>query len=137
MYGKIINNRLVVAGERIIEGRTVITRPTVEKLKELGYKEIDYFVCPSYNEEEEKLKEIYIEEENKIYINYEIVTLTDEEHNEVIKQKIVDEENKITKRNILDFTIDNDQKAKELIDTHRNIIIALRTKLRRVENTEE
>lgn len=135
MLGKIIDGRLVVAGRIVKEGNTTITNPTEEMLKNLGYKEIDYFVCPSYNEEEEKLKEVYIEEENKIYINYEIVALTTEEHNAVIQQKIVAEENKITARNIREGILGDNFATQKLTEIESNIY-QLRQKLRPVGEAE-
>ena len=136
MLGKLIDGRLVVAGNIIKDGNTTITNPTEEKLKELGYKTIEYTEKPIFNKEEEKLQEVYTDGET-ITVSYEVIALTDEEHNEIIKRKIVEEENKITKRNMLDFLVDKDQKAKELIDIHRDVIINLRTKLRKVENIEK
>ena len=99
MLGKIIDGRLVVAGRIVKEGNTTITNPTEEKLKELGYKEIEYTEKPSFDKEEEKLQEVYTDGD-KIQVSYEVVALTDEEHNAIIQQEIVAEENKITPRNI-------------------------------------
>ena len=98
-YGKIIDGRLVVAGRIVKDGNTTITNPTEEKLKELGYKEIEYTEKPQYNREEEKLQEVYTDGE-KITVSYEVVALTTEEHNAIIQQEIVAEESKITARNI-------------------------------------
>jgi len=131
MLGKLIDGRLVIAGQIVKDGNTTITNPTEEMLKNLGYKEIDYFVCPSYNEEEEKLKEVYIEEENKIYINYEIVALTTEEHNAIIQQEIEAEENKITPRNIRN-AIKGDNFALNKITEVEGNIAELRAKLREI-----
>ena len=129
MYGKIINEKLAFAGKKIQIENGWITNPTVEQLIANGYKEVIYSQVPEYDDEEEKLIEVYIETDI-ITVNYEKITLTDEEHNNIIKQKIIEEENEITKRNILDFLVDNDMEAKNRIQQHRDIIIALRAKLR-------
>ena len=57
MLGKLIDGRLVIAGREVCEGKTKITCPTEEKLKELGYKTIEYTEKPTFDKEEEKLKE--------------------------------------------------------------------------------
>ena len=97
MLGKLIDGRLQIAGKEVCEGIAKITNPTEEKLKELGYKEVEYTEKPNFNKEEEKLQEVYTDGD-KITVSYEVVALTDEEHNAIIQQEIVAEENKITKR---------------------------------------
>ena len=95
MFGKIENGRLKIAGSKIEIENGWITNPTEEKLKELGYKEIEYTEKPQYDKEEEKLQEVYTDGD-KITVGYEKVELSAEEHNAVIQQEIVAEENKIT-----------------------------------------
>lgn len=135
MLGKIIDGRLQIAGRIVKEGNTTITNPTEEKLKELGYKEIEYTEKPNYDREEEKLQEVYTDGA-KITVSYEKVALTKEEKIEIIKQEIIEEEDKITKRNILDFAVDKDNEALNRIQQHRSIIIELRAKLREITNEE-
>ena len=136
MFGKIENGRLVIAGQKIQIENGWITNPTEEQLRNLGYKEIEYTERPSFDDEEEKLVETYADGAT-IVVSYEKVALTDEEHNEVIKNKIVDEENKITERNKLDYMIDNDSEALKRIQKHRVVIAELRTKLRRNNQEQE
>lgn len=90
MYGKIIDGKLQIAGSVITnkDGGTT-TNPKAQQLIELGYKEIEYSEKPNYDIENEKLNEVYNEEENKIVINYEIVGLTDIEKLEVKKQQVI------------------------------------------------
>lgn len=128
MLGKLIDGRLVLAGRIVKEGNTTITNPTEKKLKELGYKEIEYTQKPNYDKENEKLVEEYIDG-NNIVVDYEIVALTDEEHNEIIKQEIEEEENKITKRNLRN-AIQGDNYALNKIAEVENNIFALREKLK-------
>ena len=140
MLGKIIDGRLVVAGRIVKEGNTTITNPTEEKLKELGYKEIEYTEKPNFNKEEEKLQEIYTDGET-IQVSYEIVALTDEEHNAIIQQEIVAEENKITPRNYREAIKDLKAKketsyALDKIDVVENNIVELRAKIREITNEE-
>lgn len=134
MLGKLIDGRLVVAGRIIKEGNTTITNPTEEKLKELGYKEVEYTAKPKYDDEEEKLVEEYING-NNIVVNYTKVALTDEEHNEVIKQKIVEEENKVSARNIRGALLDINFDKNKIVEIEGNIA-ELRTKLREITNEE-
>ena len=134
MLGKIIDGRLVVAGRIIKEGNTTITNPTEEKLKELGYKEIDYCDKPNYDKENEKLQEVYTDGD-KITVSYEVVELSAEEHNAIIQQEIVAEENKITPRNIRN-AIKGDNFALNKITEVENDIVELRAKLREITNEE-
>jgi hypothetical protein len=135
MLGKIVNNQLVVAGRIVKEGNTTITNPTEEKLKELGYKTIEYTEKPTFNKEEENLQEVYTDGET-IQVSYEKVALTDEEHNAIIQQKIVQEENKITSRNIRN-AIKGDEFALNKITEVENNIVELRAKIREIEQVEE
>ena len=134
MLGKLIDGRLVVAGRIVKEGNTTITNPTEEKLKELGYKEIEYTEKPTFNKEEEKLQEVYTDGD-KITVSYEKVELSAEEHNAIIQAEIVAEENKITARNIRN-AIKGDEFALNKIDEIENNIAELRAKIREIENEE-
>lgn len=135
MLGKIIDGRLVVAGRIVKEGNTTITNPTEEKLKELGYKEIEYTEKPNFNKEEEKLQEVYTDGET-IQVSYEVVELSAEEHNAIIQQEIVAEENKITARNVRN-AIMGDKFAKNKITEVENNIVELRAKIREITPKEE
>jgi len=135
MLGKLIDGRLVVAGRIVKEGNTTITNPTEEKLKELGYKEIGYTEKPTFNKEEEKLQEVYTDGET-ITVSYEVVALTDEEHNAIIQQEIVAEENKITPRNIRN-AIKGDSFALNKITEVEGNIAELRAKIREITPKEE
>ena len=135
MLGKLIDGRLVVAGRIVKEGNTTITNPTEEKLKELGYKTIEYTEKPTFNKEEEKLQEVYTDGET-ITVSYEVVALTDEEHNAIIQQEIVAEENKITPRNIRN-AIKGDNFALNKITEVENNIAELRAKIREITPKEE
>ena len=135
MLGKLIDGRLVVAGRIIKEGNTTITNPTEEKLKELGYKEIEYTEKPIFNKEEEKLQEIYTDGD-KITVSYEKVELSAEEHNAIIQAEIVAEENKITPRNIRN-AIKGDNFALNKITEVEGNIAELRAKIREIEKVEE
>ena len=135
MFGKIENGRLVIAGQIIKTEKGFISNPTTEQLIELGYKEIEYTERPSFDKEEEKLKEVYTDGD-KITVGYEIVALTDEEHNEIIKQEIIEEEKKITKRRQREIDLDKEG-ARDFEQEVENNIIALRAKFREVPQIEE
>ena len=128
MFGKIIDGKLVIAGNKIEITNGWITNPTEEQLKENGYKEVVYNDKPTYDIENEKLQEKYTDKK-KITVNYDIVALTTEEHNEVIQTEIIDEENKITSRNIRN-AIKGDEFALNKIDEVENNIAILRAKLK-------
>lgn len=130
MYGKIIDGRLVLAGRIIKEGTKTITNPTEKQLKELGYKEIEYTEKPSFDEEEEKLQEIYTDGKT-IEVSYEVVELSAEEHNAIIQQEIVAEENKMTARNIRGALLDINFDKNKIVEIEGNIA-ELRAKLREI-----
>ena len=136
MLGKLIDGRLVVAGRIVKEGNTTITNPTEKKLKELGYKEIEYTEKPTYDREEEELVETYNEKKTKITVSYEIAELSDYEHNAIIQQEIVAEENKITARNLRN-AIMGDNFAKNRITEIEGNIAELRAKIREIEEGQE
>ena len=135
MLGKLIDGRLQIAGRIVKEGNTTITNPTEEKLKELGYKEIEYTEKPNFNKEEEKLQEVYTDGD-KIQVSYEKVELSAEEHNAIIQQEIVAEENKITARNVRN-AIMGDKFAKNRITEVEDNIATLRAKIREITPKEE
>lgn len=128
MRGKIIDGKLVIAGYKIQIKNGWITSPTIEQLIENGYKEVVYNEKPEYNIEEEKLVETYVETD-VITVNYEKIALTDEEHNQVIQYKIIEEENKITQRRQREIDLKKEG-ALEFAETIENNIIALRKKFR-------
>lgn len=131
MYGKIINNKLYVIDKQIKTATGWITNPTEEQLKANGYKEVVYDDISQYeyNDEEEKLVEVYGETETRIDVAYDIVALTDEEHNEVILTKIIEEENKITPRRQREVDLKKEG-ALEFVQKVEDNIAALRAKLR-------
>ena len=134
MLGKLIDGRLVVAGRIIKEGNTTITNPTEEKLKELGYKTIEYTEKPTFNKEEEKLKEVYTDGD-KITVSYEVVALTKEEKIAVLQSEIVAEENKMTARNIRGALLDINFDKNKIVEVENNIA-DLRAKIREITNEE-
>lgn len=129
MFGKIINNTLFVANDRIKTLTGWITNPTEQQLIAQGYKEVVYTEKPNYDDENETLSERYKEEETKIIVEYDIEVLSDEAHNEIIQMKIDEEEAKITARNIRG-AIQGDSFALNKIAEIENNIAQLRAKLR-------
>ena len=129
MFGKIINNTLFVANDRIKTSTGWIINPTEEQLRAEGYKEVIYTEPPTYDDEEQKLDEVYNVSETQIIVAYTLVNLTDEEHNEIIQMKIDEEEAKITARNIRG-AIKGDNFALNRITEVENNIAQLRAKLR-------
>ena len=135
MYGKIVNNQLVLATKQIKTETGWITNPTDEMLIANGYKEIVYSEKPQYDIENEALAEKYIEQENQILVDYDIEMLNDYAHNEIIKKEIRVEEAKLTSRNYREAIKDilsgqTDTYAINKITEIENNIVALRAKLR-------
>ena len=128
-YGKIVNNNLIMAGNKIKTKTGEISNPSEQQYLDNGYKKVIFEAEPEYNIEEEKLQKTYVDGKN-ITVKYEKITLTDEEHNSIIRQEIAEEEAKITIQDILDVVIDKDSEALERIQAHRAIIVELRTKIR-------
>lgn len=93
MFGKIVNGRLVLAGQKIKIENGWITNPTEEQLIANGYKEVEYTEKPEYDRENEKLVETYREDiaGTTILVCYEIVALTDEEK----KQRLINKVNQL------------------------------------------
>lgn len=133
MHGKLINNKLIIAGERIQVLNGWITKPSEEELRINGYKEIEYMDRPEYDEEEEKLVESFNELNDKIIVFYEKVILTIEEHNMIIQNKIIEEENRITPRRQREIDLKKEG-ALEFAQEIENNIIELRKKFRKEEN---
>lgn len=88
MLGKIIDGKLVLAGNRIETEIGTITNPTNNILRKLGFKDISHNEKPNYDYNTQKLKEIYIETDI-INVCYEIVNLTEKEKLEIKQQKVV------------------------------------------------
>lgn len=91
MFGKIIDEKLIIAGSSITNknGGTT-TNPTNEQLVANGYKLLVYTEKPTYDKEKMKLVEVYNECEDKIIVAYGTQQLTDEEQFEIKKQKVVE-----------------------------------------------
>lgn len=139
MFGKIIDGRLKIAGQKIKIENGYITNPTEEQLILNGYLPITYTEKPQYDKEEEKLIEKYeiqddtisVSGQDEIVVSYEKVALTDEEHNAIIQAEIVEEENKITARNIRN-AIKGDNFALNKITEVEGNIAELRAKIREI-----
>lgn len=131
MLGKLIDGKLVLAGNRIETEIGTITNPTNDMLWGLGYNEVIYTDKPKYDEENEKLVETYTknEKETKIIVSYKIVSLTDEEHNEIIEQKIQQELSKVSVEDLIDL-YDNKKDSVSKINEIKNNIATLRNKLK-------
>lgn len=130
MYGKIIDGKLVIAGN-IIKGKNwSITNPTEEQLIEKGYIRVYYQPKPKFDVENEKLVEEYIQEEDiQINVLWNKVKLTDEEHNNIVLQKITEIESEMTARYIRNASL-GDEYAIEKMQDIENRIAAERTKLK-------
>ncbi|MBR0541684.1 MAG: hypothetical protein IJK26_05690 [Clostridia bacterium] len=145
MYAKLVENQLQIAGS-VIKGQDEtgywsIANPNEEQLRAKGYKNLITLPEPAYDNENEKLTTKYIETETDITVDYDITTLTDEEHNAIIIQQIVEEEKKITDRNYREAIKDlkekkEDSYALDKIDEIEANIQALRAKLRETEKGE-
>lgn len=146
MFAKLVNNQLQIAGS-VIKGQDEtgywsIANPNEEQLRAKGYKNLITLPEPEYDNENEKLTTKYIETETDITVDYDITMLTDEEHNAIIIQQIVEEEKKITDRNYREAIKDlkekkEDSYALDKIDEIEANIQTLRAKLRETEEVVE
>jgi hypothetical protein len=127
MLGKIIDGQLIIATDIVKDGKKTVTRPTDTILQSLGYKEIVYTYKPKFDDEEEKLIENYKETDNQILVEYTVEKLTDEEHNEIINQKIQNEYNKVTKEDLINYV--SGQKGNNAIDEIINNVNKLKSTL--------
>ena len=126
-YGKIVNNKLQIAGNKIQIENGWITKPTVEDLKANGYKEISTTEKQSYDDTTEKLVESYNETSKGIEVSYSKVKLTEEETKNVLQYKIYDELNKVSKLEILK-AITGDKEALSKIESVLKSISAIENK---------
>lgn len=129
MFGKIEKERLVIAGKVIKTQNGWISNPTDEQYFANGWKVVEYGTKPTYDREENKLTEEYIEDNTKIYVEYVIDTITDEEHNAVIQSEILEEESKQNARYVRG-AISGDSYAISKLAEIENKISQLRAKLR-------
>ena len=101
MFGKIIDGKLIIAGNKIEIKNGWATNPTEEQLKDNGYKEVVRTERQNYDSETEKLVEVYKDNGKAIEISYEKTKLTDEEINVKLQEKADIELGKISQLDIL------------------------------------
>lgn len=128
-YGKLENGRLIIAGNIIAGTGWSIVNPSADQLKEKGYKTVIYGTKPEeYDDETERIQETYKETAKQIKVNYELVPLTVQEHNQVIQSKIVAEEAKVTDRYLRSAPL-GDEFARTKLQEIETAIAELRAKL--------
>lgn len=76
MYGKIVNDELIIAPERVLEYETqgkhrIICNPQPKHYAEAGYKAVEYSEMPEATEAQEVLMS-YEETDDKIIVKYAI-----------------------------------------------------------------
>lgn len=113
MFGKIVNEKLVIATNKIITDKGIQTNPKEKDYIDNGYKPIQYSNKPKYDYKEEKLLETYKETDNQILVEYIIEKLTDEEHNEIINNEIRQKEELISTGLIATAFINNIKGTKD------------------------
>ena len=98
MYGKIVDGKLIIAGNKIQIANGWITNPSETQLKDNGYKEIVRTEKQGYDDESDKLVETYTDTGKEIEVSYAKVKLSEAEINNVLQSKIdsvLDEVSKI------------------------------------------
>lgn len=126
MFGKIIDGKLVIAGNKIEITNGWITNPTEEQLKENGYKEIIRTEKQSVGDTE-KLVETYKDNGKDIEISYAKVKKTDEEIAEELQQKIDTELDNISKLEMLNAIV-GDKEAISKIEAALKTVSSLDNK---------
>lgn len=92
MFGKIVDGKLIIAGNKIQIKNGWITNPTEQMLKELGYKEIVSTEKSKFDSTTEKLVENYKDNGKEIEINFAKVKKTDVEIAEALLDGISKED---------------------------------------------
>lgn len=87
MYGKIVDGKLIIAGNKIQIKNGWITNPTEKQLKDNGYKEVVSTEKAKFDNVSEMLVEEY-KDNGKIEISYTKVRKTDEEIVETLLDNI-------------------------------------------------
>lgn len=125
MFGKIKDNKLVIAGKVIKTETGTISNPTNEQLIEKGYKEIVYVETKA--QDGYKLEPVYTDGKN-ITVNYKQVELTETEKRAKIFESIEMLERQQTSRYIRN-AINGDEFAINKLKEIEQEIQLLRTKL--------
>ena len=71
-YGKIVNNSLIMAGNKIKTKTGEISNPSEQQYLDNGYKKVIFEAEPEYNIEEEKLQKTYVDGKN-IIVKYLVI----------------------------------------------------------------
>lgn len=60
-------------GGFVVLNNRIYTNPTEETVRKTGYKDVVYGEKPEYDEETQYLNTVYTEDDNSIYVNYEVM----------------------------------------------------------------
>lgn len=121
MFGKIIDGKLVIAGQKIEIKNGWITNPTEEMLKANGYKEIVRNEKQNYDSESEKLVEKYNDTGKAIEVSYETKKLTSEEANIVLQEKIDIALDEVSKEDMLKAIIGDKEAVSKIEAAIKNV----------------
>ena len=120
MFGKIVDGKLIIAGNKIEIKNGWITNPTEEQLIDNGYKEIIRTEKQSVGDTE-KLVETYKDNGKDIEISYAKVKKTDEEIAEELQQKIDTELDNISKLEMLNAIVGDKEAISKIESILKNI----------------
>lgn len=120
MFGKIIDGKLIIAGNKIQIKNGWITNPTEKQLIDNGYKEIIRTEKQSVGDTE-KLVETYKDNGKDIEISYVKVKKTDEEIAEELQQKIDTELDNISKLEMLNAIVGDKEAISKIESILKNI----------------
>lgn len=114
MFGKIVDGKLVVAGNKIQIKNGWITNPTEKQLKDNGYKEIVSTEKSKFDSTTEKLVENYKDNGKEIEINFAKVKKTDVE----IAEALLDG---VSKEDILNAIVGNKEATSKIEEVLKEI----------------
>jgi hypothetical protein len=66
-------------GGFVVYNNRIYTNPKEEVVRLTGYKDLVYGEKPEYNEETQYLNSVYTEDDNNIYVNYEVLDISVED----------------------------------------------------------
>lgn len=121
MFGKIVDGKLIIAGNKIEKTNGWITNPTEQQLKANGYKEIVRTEKQGYDDESEKLVEKYTDTGKAIEVSYETKKLTSEEANIVLQEKIDIALDEVSKEDMLKAIIGDKEAISKIEAAIKNV----------------
>ena len=89
MYGKLVDGKLIIAPKSLTNSKGgTITNPKEQNYFDNGYQKVNFSDKPEFDRDNFKLEPLYIRIDNQINVNWQIVTLTQEEKRQMLVDKV-------------------------------------------------